>query len=207
MQPISSHNAINFTSKESHCSCSDKLQILLDKVDKLERSLLMFRNQGPQRSSNLTTMKCYNCNGLDIWLEIAKNDLFADTCGLAGHISENCCKKRRPKLRNFVPDNTSHISEPSTARIVNKGEDIEEVDCVEYNQSSPVYGIAKQITNSTKKSVSYPRCIENCREFIDGNGNRPKKTIKKNRNSSRLQKSFKIGIYMHIVIQFRASQA
>ena len=36
VQPISSLNAINFTPKESHRSCSDKLQILLDKVDKLE---------------------------------------------------------------------------------------------------------------------------------------------------------------------------
>ena len=67
---------------------------------------------------------------LDIWLEIAKNDLFADTVvWQAIYVSENCRKKRRPHLRNFVPDNTSNISEPSTAQIVNKGEDIEEGDC------------------------------------------------------------------------------
>ena len=84
---------------------------------------------------------------------------------MAGHISENCRKKRRRNLRNFVPDNTSNISEPSTAQIINKGKDIEEGDYVECNQSSPVYGIAKQITNSTKKSVSYPRCIENWSQF------------------------------------------
>ena len=56
--------------------------------------------------------------------------------GYAGHISENCRKKRQPNLGNFVPDKTGNISEQSTAQIINKGEDIEERDYIECNQSS-----------------------------------------------------------------------
>ena len=59
----------------------------------------------------------------------------------------------------------------STAQIINEGEDIKKGDYFEYNQDSPVYGITNQITNNTKKSVSYARCIENWSQFIEGNGN------------------------------------
>lgn len=166
--------------------------MLMDKVDKLERSLLMFRNQGLQRSSNLTQMKCYNCNGLGHMARNCKKRPVCKNCGLAGHISENCRKKRRANLRNFVADDTSNISEPSTAQIINEGEDIEKGDYVEYNQSSPVvYGITKQITNNTKKSVTYPRCIENWSQFIDGNGNRPKKQLRKTEIQADYKKALK----------------
>jgi len=180
--------AINMDNK---CDCyryRKEIEKLSKEVQEIRNLLKNFvsketKNFPQNERSFQENRKCFNCGQIGHISRNCRNRPLCNFCGKTGHISQNCRQKRsqgfsnKQNIRNINEETCSNETEVKTIDIDLRGEVVNEAFPCDENDKN-IYSLSKPSSSSVAvpKKPLYSKAVENWAQFINGQGNKPKKS-------------------------------